>query len=85
MTAIVLSPKSSNREVTSAFRALIAAEGQNQIDQRTADEAAEQDRNRFLEIATKLRLGAVVEGSSAERSSVDSEGTVEHGDDQQGE
>ncbi len=55
LTQIVIDPQSSNREVTAASKALIAAEGQNQKDDQYIEQANE-GRNRFLAIADRLGL-----------------------------
>ena len=64
---IIADPNSSKREVTSASRALIAAESQNQADQ-CYERESDADRNRFLAIAVNLGLvegaGGVAEGGS---------------------
>lgn len=49
---IIADGSSSKREITSAARALIAAEKQNQQDAVT--DATDDQRNRFLEIAERL-------------------------------
>jgi hypothetical protein len=53
---IVMADDATKREVISASRALITAEGQNQADEHSA--AVQSDRNRFLEIARRLGVDA---------------------------
>ena len=53
---IIVDKESSNREVTIAAKALMAAEAQNQSDEHTA--AVQSDRNRFLEVARQLGIEA---------------------------
>ena len=53
---IIVDKESSNREVTTAAKALMSAEAQNQSDEHTA--AVQSDRNRFLEVARQLGIEA---------------------------
>jgi len=57
---IMSDPLASHREATSAAKALMSAEQQNQKDEHTHD-AADDDRNRFFDIAERLGL---VQGSA---------------------
>ncbi len=56
MMQILEDVKSSPREKVMAFKAILAAEAQNQKDEHTA--ALQSDRNRFLEVAQQLGIGA---------------------------
>ena len=56
LVRIVADPESSPREVTAASKALIAAEAQNQTDDRNSE--TNDNRSRFLAIAE--RLGASI-------------------------
>jgi len=54
--AIISDPLSSKREVVSACKVMIAAEQQNQVDERHAN-----DNSRILEFAERLGIRAEVE------------------------
>ena len=73
---IVANPKSTNREITSASRALIAAEAQNQTDEHEIErtESADESRNRFLEVANRLGIGTNV-GRTVDGRTTDSDTT----------
>lgn len=60
LVAIIANPDSTAREVTSASRALIAAEAQNQSDEHS-DEQIDEQRNRFLAVAERLGIATTVE------------------------
>lgn len=75
LVRIIADPTSTPREVTSASRALIAAEGQNQTDDRDNMEADE-SRNRFLDIAARLGI-AGSSGRIADRRTEDDPGSVD--------
>ena len=60
LVAIIANPDSTAREVTSASRALIAAEAQNQSDEHS-DEQIDEQRNRFLAVAERLGLETTIE------------------------
>ena len=74
---IIADPESTKREVATASRVLLTAESQNQTDQRD-DDAVDQRRNRFLDIAAGLGIATAVERISENRSSDDS-GTIDAG------
>jgi hypothetical protein len=57
---IIADPTSSKREVIAASRTLIAAEKQNQEDDRD-DAEADREGNRFLEVARQLGLEVAIE------------------------
>jgi hypothetical protein len=63
LMAIVASPESSNREVTAASKALMAAERHNQLDEQVS--VVQSDRNRFLEIAERLGIREPVERTTS--------------------
>lgn len=71
LVAIIANPNSTAREVTSASRALIAAEAQNQSDEHS-DEQIDEQRNRFLAVAERLGLETTIkqlpEGGSGDDS-----------------
>lgn len=56
MMQILEDANSSPREKVMAFKAILAAEAQNQKDEHTA--ALQSDRNRFLEVAQQLGIDA---------------------------
>ena len=74
LVAIIANPDSTAREVTSASRALIAAEAQNQSDEHSEEQIDEQ-RNRFLAVAERLGLETTIE-QLPERGSGDDSGTA---------
>ena len=51
---ILADPASTNREVTSAFRALVSAEAQNQSDEQHSD-SMDQARSRVLDLLARAR------------------------------
>lgn len=53
---IIADPASKNRDVIAASRVLVAAEGQNQTDERLESELMNL-RERFIEAATAVGLG----------------------------
>jgi hypothetical protein len=67
---IIADPDSTKREVATASRVLLAAEAQNQTDQRS-DDAVDQRRNRFLDVAAGLGIATAVERLSENRSNSD--------------
>ena len=67
---IIADPSSTKREVATASRVLLAAEAQNQTDQRS-DDAVDEQRNRFLEIAAGLGIAKAVEQLPKNRSNID--------------
>jgi hypothetical protein len=67
MIGIVADANASPRERTSAFKAILAAEKQNQDDE-LAHDAADDDRNRFLAIAERLGLNASAGGITDRRT-----------------
>ena len=71
LVAIIANPNSTAREVTSASRALIAAEAQNQSDEHS-DEQIDEQRNRFLAVAERLGLETTIEQLPETGSSEDS-------------
>lgn len=75
LTNIIANPSSSNREVTAASRALIAAESQNQQDEHETEriDSLDESRNRFLAIAAKLGIGSTIETTVVDRSEASSE------------
>mgnify|MGYP003306323735 CR=1 FL=1 len=58
MMHILANPESSERAKIAAFRAILAAESQNQSDEHHDDQqdAIDESRNRFLEIAERLGI-----------------------------
>lgn len=76
---IVMADDASKREVISASRALITAEGQNQADEHSA--AVQSDRNRFLEIARRLGVDADFRLITQEPADTSSGGVNGAGDD----
>jgi len=74
LVAIIANPDSTAREVTSASRALIAAEAQNQSDEHS-DEQIDEQRNRFLAVAERLGLETTIE-QLPETGSSDDSGTA---------
>ena len=74
LVAIIANPDSTAREVTSASRALIAAEAQNQSDEHS-DEQIDEQRNRFLAVAERLGLETTIE-QLPEGGSGDDSGTA---------
>ncbi len=74
LVAIIANPDSTAREVTSASRALIAAEAQNQSDEHS-DEQIDEQRNRFLAVAERLGLETTIE-QLPEAGSGDDSGTA---------
>ena len=70
LTKIMVDPTSSKREQTAAARALIAAESQNQSDE-LCNGAADEQRNRFLDVAERLGLGGDLKTVSIESTNVD--------------
>ena len=74
LVAIIANPNSTAREVTSASRALIAAEAQNQSDEHS-DEQIDEQRNRFLAVAERLGLETTIE-QLPETGSGDDSGTA---------
>lgn len=50
MARILVSPTATNREKTSAFKAILAAEAQNQADEQHADDRMDEGRNRILDL-----------------------------------
>ena len=75
---IIADGSSSKREITSAARALIAAEKQNQQD--AVADATDDQRNRFLEIAERLGVGGNPRRVPDSRTGDDLRGTDERVD-----
>lgn len=76
---IIADPSSTKREVATASRVLLAAEAQNQTDERAEDDTIEQG-NRFLEIAAGLGITTSIEriaegGSGDSPATIDADGT----------
>lgn len=61
LVRIIADPKSTPREVTSASRTLIAAEGQNQSDDHHEDDQSDETRGRLLALSERLRIGPLVD------------------------
>ena len=73
LMTVILSPESSERGVVSAVKALAALDALNQKDEHA--NRLQFDRNRFLEIATRLGCRGDLEGS-VETSTVDGVATI---------
>ena len=67
LVRIIADPNSSNRDVTSASRALIAAEGQNQQDEPIPQQRA----SSIVELLERVRTIDCIEAVSGEREATD--------------
>lgn len=79
VVGIIADPNSTKREVATASRVLLAAEAQNQTDERAEDDTIDTG-NRFLEIAAGLGLSTSIEriaegGSRESPATIDADGS----------